>query len=424
MATSIWDGPLHAYGSMGNLQSPSGVVAVPDPNDDSGPSLFYQGVGNPDSRFFYQKDKVQGYSGVVPAHLHSSTLVSVDQIPAALAANNIAAAQGVSTGVAMTLAAASLGVTVNVPLYTFSPGGALNSGTLVTAMALDFGFAFGNCTAGSTSIVVADSTQFRVGMPLVVGGVGNSGGTAPLLTNVTVLTDATHIAVANAPQATNTTAPIGAGNIWGPSENGYPTPTAALPYWARGPALFLDPRQAIARGVQIVGAAGGTGGNFLVSGYDVYGEPMTQLITVAAGSNTVYSLKAFKYIASVVPQFTDTGHNYTVGTSDVFGFNLFTGTWEYTNVAWAGTFTTAATGWLAGVATSPSTNVLGDVRGTLQVSTNGGGSPISGGSASNGSLSSLAMTGRRLFIEQDLSVNQTLTAGVINAASAYGVTQV
>lgn len=421
----IFDGPVHVYGNMGNLQQPAGTVVEPDPNGQRAPSLFFMGEAIPDIRLFYPKDKVPGYTGVVPSHFHMPTIESISQIPSALAANNIAAAQTVTSGTAMTLASASLGVTLAVPIVPFS--NSYNGATVVTtALALDFGFAFGSCTANSATITVADSSLFSVGMPLVIGGVGNSGGTIPLLTQVaTIPTGGTTITViaSAVPLATNATAPIGTGNIWGPSENGWPVPTAASPYLATGSLLSLDPRQAISRGVRVVGVSGGTGGNFLVSGYDIYGQPVTQLVTVAAGASTGWSTKCFAYIVSVVPQFTDGSHNYTVGTSDVFEFVTRSDLWEYTGVVWDGTPMATATGWVAGVQTSPATNLTGDVRGTIQVSTNGGGTGLTG-SASNGSVVSLAMSGRRMFMAQDIPVTQMIRGFVTNPVTIYGVTQV
>ena len=426
MATSKIDGPFHVYGDMAQILTPlTGVVIVPDPNPESGPSLFFMGEGFEDVRFFYPKDKVTGYTGAVASHYHLPTVLSANAIPATVQTNNIAAAQNAVSGTAMTLAAAATGITLNVPISPIPGiGSALNGNPVVNAaIALDFGFAFGNCTSGQAQITVADSTQFILGMPLVIGAVGNSGGTACLLTNCATIVDATHITVGpNLPAATNATAPIGTGNLWGPSEIGFPVPTAALPYQARGPGLFFDPAQGITRGVQIAGVGGGAGGTFLVSGWDIYAEPMTDLVTVAAGASTGWTTKAFKYIGSVVPQFSD-AHNYTVGTSDVFGFAARSLIWELTTSAFGGVVVPTSAGWTAAVATSPATNLTGDVRGTLQTSTNGAGSGFTGGAASNGTIVSLAMSGRRLFMEQDIAMIDSIRGTITNPASVYGVTQ-
>lgn len=436
MSTSIWNGPLHSYGDMGNLIDANGNVIVPDPNSDAGPDLAFQGNGIPDFRYFYAKDKVQGYVGTVPAHYHVPTLIAINQIPGTVQTNNIAAAQTVTNGTAMTLAAASTAtltgaIVTAVPISTLPPlGGALNSGTIVNVMAMDFGFAFGTVVAGQASVTVADSTLFTVGMPLVIAGVGSSvAGAVPLLTQVASIPTATTITLISTalPAVSLNPAAIGTGNIWGPSENGFPLPTAALPYLAKGPAAFLDDRQTVNRCVQVAGTnAGCTGGNFLVTGYDIYGVLMTQLITVAAGVATTFSTKCFKYILSVVPQFTDTtaGHTYTVGTGDVFSFCARSDVWEFTGAAFGGVTVPTATGWTAAVTTSPATNVTGDVRGTIQSGTNGAGTGFTGGAATNGTVSALAMSGKRLFMTQDIQLYNALRGVITNPTTFYGVAQV
>lgn len=126
---------------------------------------------------------------------------------------------------------------------------------------------------------------------------------------------------------------------------------------------FYDVTTMLARGISITGVAAGAGGNFLVEGWDIYGYPMSQQITVAAGVNTVDSLKAFGFIGSVTPLFTD-AQNYSVGTADLIGFNLYTSAFQDVSISYNSAAITAATGYTAGVTTSPSTKLLGDVRGT------------------------------------------------------------
>ena len=425
MAASNTDGPVYTFGDLAKLTAAFGGV-VPDPNPDAGPSLTYQADGFIDPRFWFAKDKVQGYTGSVPGHLDLPFIQSARGVPAALASNNIAAAQVVTTGVAMTLASASVGVTLNVPIHTFAAW--INSGAVVTAaIALDFGFAFGNCTSGSTTIPVADGRNFAIGMPLVIGGVGNSGGTASLLTIVTAVVASAGtntITVANAPLATNATAPIGFGDIWtlqGP--NLVSTPLAAQPWIAKGTSLVFDARQGIARGVQIVGTVSATGGTFTVRGYDIWGVPMSQTITVAAGASTGWSTKCFKYISSVTPNFTDATHNYTVGTSDVFDFHYRNVRWEDTDVSWAGTYVTNSTGWVGADTTAIATALTNDTCGTTQVSASGGGSPVTGAAASNGTVSSLAMSGRWLAMGQFLAINDVLRATADDQTALFGSIQ-
>lgn len=436
MAASIIDGPFLTYGPTAAILASVFGSAVGDPNTDAGPDISYQGMGVLDPRFYFQKDKITGFAGSAPAHYASNYFRSVGQIPAALAAANIVPAAPPATGVAMTLAAASVGVSVNIPIVPFTQGGINQlpiAGAVTTAaLALDFGFAFGNCTSGNAVVTVSDSLLFPVGCPVVIAGVGNAGGTAPLLTNViatSTQTAATQtITLATAPLATNATAAIATGNIWGPrptsSTNAFATPTAALPFFAAGVGLFLDARQTIARGVQITGVASGTGGNFTVAGWDIYGVPMTETITLGAGVNTVYGKKAFKYIASVTPAFTDGTHNVTVGTNDVFGFAYRSGLYEDMLIAWAGAqFVTSTAAWTGPLGlNTASTATTADVRGTIQTGSAGGaGANI--GTASNGTISSLAMSGRRLSIQQNMSGVQAALSGPSNFSTMFGVTQ-
>lgn len=421
MATSIFDGPLHVPGTMQAFLAAYFGSPVADPNSDAGPSLFYQGTGILDPRLVYLKDKVQGYTGVVQSFTAQSQYRSIGQIPAAIGTANVAAAANVVSGTAMTLAAASTGITLNVPIRPFS--NSLNGAVPVTAaIALDFGFAFGNCTAASASITVADSAAFTPGMPLVIGGVGNGAGTIPLLTQVATIVDATHITViaAAVPAATNATAPIGTGDLWGPSPNGFPMPQAACPFVAAGPGLFLDGRQGVTRALSITGAAASVGGTFTARGWDIYGQPMSETITVGAAT-IGYGKKCFKYVGSVTPNFTD-AHNYSVGTSDVFGFALRSGLWEEAQVAWAGTMMTTNTGWLVFDGTSPATPTTGDVRGVIQISTGGGGTGITA-SASNGTVVNLAMSGRRLEMRQVISPVAMFLATPAAPQTLTGVTQ-
>lgn len=173
-------------------------------------------------------------------------------------------------------------------------------------------------------------------------------------------------------------------------------------FGSSGTVQLWNPATLLSRAVSVTGSTSGTGGDFLVSGYDVYGYPMTETITCGAGANTVNGKKAFKYIASVVPQFTD-AHNYSVGTTDIFGLPIYSATWTKgatidVSIAWDGTVITASTGYTAGVTTT-ATSTTGDVRGTYAVQ-----------SASDGS--------KNLVITQSPTL-----ANIASATGLFGVTQ-
>lgn len=391
MTTTLNSGPLVIAGNMMDSVNGSPQIEYPD----AGPSLFYQGVGFPDVRFGPINKDYSGNVAVCPSMAVVQDVLSVDAIPATLGTAKIAALANVSTGVAMTLAAASAGISVAIPFQVFG-------GAIITAnIALDFGFDTLNCTSGTASVVVADSTIYTAGMPVIVAGVGNSGGTIPLITYIKSITDLTHIVLNTAPLATNSAARVGTGNAWGIPQNKPPfVSTAALPYLEQGFALMYDGRQGISRGVSITGVTSGTGGNFTVVGYDVYGRLQTEVIAVASGVNTVNSKKTYKYIQSVTPTFTD-AHNYSVGTSDIYGFAVRADRFEQTLIYYAGALITASTGFTTSDKAT-ATTTTGDPRGTYALQ-----------SASNG-------TNRLTIYQMPGLIN--IRSSPVNPTKLYGVT--
>jgi len=106
---------------------------------------------------------------------------------------------------------------------------------------------------------------------------------------------------------------------------------------------------------------------FTVSGYDYYGQAMTEVITVVTAATAVTGLKAFYQVSGVTISGSATA--VVVGTSDVLGIPV-----RVTNVAYvasvksnsalaqdAGTFVAADT--------ATATNATGDVRGTYTPAT-------------------------------------------------------
>lgn len=131
---------------------------------------------------------------------------------------------------------------------------------------------------------------------------------------------------------------------------------------------LFDPTTMLARAVSVTGVSGGSGGVFTVRGYDVYGVPMAEEITAAAGAATTNGKKAFKFVASVTPGFSDT-HNYSVGTADVYGLPLRADSYGYVNATFNNSPVTSPT-FLAGVETT-GTATSGDVRGTIVATSDG-----------------------------------------------------
>lgn len=442
MAATALDGALIVYGDLANI--PAGLLTTegaPDPNPDAGPSLFFQGDGIVDPRIIYSKDKVLGWRGSVQSHKDMSVLETVRAIPIALSSTAISAAVAVASGTAMTLPTSNaLGFNINVPVRQYSP--VLLGGPVVNALALDFGFTYGTAVSGSTSMVVANALDFTVGMPLVCAPISGSG--TPLLTLVTAITLSTNTLTLLVAPTFSATVAIGTGDIWGPNEiePGFQVPQAAMPFIARGPGLFLDARQGVARCVSITSGSAATGGNFLISGMDIYGQPMSQLLDVAAASTTYYTTKCFKYITSIVPQFSDSGsnHTYSVGTGDVFGFAYRSKFFEDMTIFWNGQLVTGGTlvstgaiptGYVAAVDTIPPTTSTGDVRGSFQASTAGAGTSYGNGvtnwvnTPSAGSLTGLVLGGGpRLEIMQRIPAVQAILATQTAPYYLFGQTQV
>ena len=268
---------------------------------------------------------------------------------------------------------------------------------------------------------VPDSTLFKNGGWYVIGGVGNAAKTASLVTQVQSIVNATTITVLPAPAVALVNAPIGNGNIHGtgltpPATQFGPSAVqanAAQPYVAAGFMLPFDPTQATARNISVKASTAVSGtAAIIVTGYDIYGMAMSELIT-ASGTTTIFGKKAFKYVAAITPQQTQTA-SFTIGIGDTFGFHTRTDKWEYTGASYNGVPSTNNAGFTAAVV-SPATNTSGDVRGTLQLSANGALGTSALNVASNGTS--------RLFMNQDIPLWNMINASPNNPAPLFGPTQ-
>ncbi len=128
-----------------------------------------------------------------------------------------------------------------------------------------------------------------------------------------------------------------------------------------------NPATAITRAISLTSAGNLSAGTFTVRGYDVYGYPLTAT-RAGPNANTVNTLKAFKYIASVTPN-TTSATTVSIGTADIFGVPLRADAFGYLTIFWDNTLITASTGFVAAVTTDPSTALIGDVRGTYATTT-------------------------------------------------------
>lgn len=195
-------------------------------------------------------------------------------------------------------------------------------------------------TAATGNIAAAHAAASGVALPLVsVTGAG-----------ITVMATPANV------KGGNTTIPAGNLAIDGvPSYQIFGTSSG----FASG---FYLASQGLARCVSVTANAGATGGVVRVRGADIYGVPLTEDITAVAAS-TVNGKKAFKFVFSATPAFTDAGHTYAVGTTDIFGLGL-RATVFADLLAYFDSVLLAKATFTAAVATT-ATATTGDVRGTI-----------------------------------------------------------
>ncbi len=132
-----------------------------------------------------------------------------------------------------------------------------------------------------------------------------------------------------------------------------------------------DPTTMLSRNIRIVTAGGSDAAAvYNIVGYDVYGYPMHETMT-GPNATTGSGKKAFKFITSITPVGTIASTSTTVGTGDVIGLPILTTRYPYLSIFWNSALVTAATGFVAADATTPSATT-GDVRGTyaLQAASN------------------------------------------------------
>jgi len=121
------------------------------------------------------------------------------------------------------------------------------------------------------------------------------------------------------------------------------------------------------RAVSIFLTTGGAARTYTVSGYDYYGQPMTENITTIA-AQTVSGNKAFYQVASVVGAGGGSTTAVTVGTTDKLGLPLRVFDAGYlVRIGWNNTVANDSGGnssFTAADMTTPATSTTGDVRGT------------------------------------------------------------
>ena len=364
MAVSAFAGPVIAFG-----QSPFTPLEY---NPDLAPSMFFGGVAILDPRAPYTYLPGESQSQVDYGFAGSDNVTTIQAVPYTASTSAIvASANPTSTSLALVSAnSATTGVYVT-PSVARADTGAVDTGVNGAGLvALDaFTSVTASCTNGVLTITANTAMPVAPGMALIsASGAISSGQLSGTIILSQITGGSSGTGTAGTYQLSNSSLTFASGTVTFAT----PNPTyCVVPFGTTqsgGIAIAMwNPQTLIARAVSITAAAAATATLATVSGYDVYGYPMVENITVTAGSTT-NGKKAFKYIRSVVLNATDTTHAYSVGTQSVFGLPLHSDTFGDLTVNSAAsytalTLTTAATGYVNGDNTVP-TATTGDVRGT------------------------------------------------------------
>lgn len=423
MADTNFRGPVN---SMGALEVDAATASV-QPMD--GPSLFYQGNASPDIRSApFAKDSFR--PGQQAAFVSGMSVWSCDNIPQKGTTTALAAAQVGTAALAVALATVAVGGTASVAALTVGvPIIPLGTTVVTYVIALDFGFTTGTTVANSTTVTVVDNTVFHQGQWLIVGGAGNSAGTRSLVTQVQAIATANLTTITISPAAatgiSNTC--IGQGNLFAsgllpPGTQFGPAAASASAHsfggaFSAGLARVMNPRETLARNISLTGATSVASYSCIVSGWDVWGNPMTELISMT--TTTVVGKKAFKYIGSITSGTTTPSGTQTVafGLGDTFGYPFRVDEWDQTEVTWNGSYASNFNGF-SGAVITPASSTTGDVRGTIQLST----AIITGALTTAVSVNATNGTGR-MTILQNIGVWNQMYGNPVNPVPMFGVAQ-
>jgi hypothetical protein len=182
-----------------------------------------------------------------------------------------------------------------------------------------------------------------------------------------------------------------------------------------------DPTKAITRAL-VVSFSSGTGtGAMTINGRDLYGFKLSQVVPESS-AGTFTTLKAFKYISSIVSSGTLASTAIYVGVADVFGFPLRVDTPAYLTAWWGNStaanptaaiitaLSTTGGGTHNFAQTVTATSTTGDVRGTLTIT-----STFTAGGSS--------VTSNRLQVNISPSVSNLQLITTSNFSGLVGVAQ-
>jgi hypothetical protein len=380
MRTSL-NGPVVLFGN----DNPQQIA-----DTDSGPNVDYQSNALLDSRYVSQVTAAgEGAQAGILAWHNPVEAEVLSAIPQAASNTVLAAAQAPAALAFFTLASANAtGIAVNIPLIPF--GQAIQPGAqgLVNVIALDFGFAIGTTTTaaatanvltltgptpgGYTGTATYASRFFYPGQRILVPGAGNVAGTLPLSTVVLatdryaapgqVLAATGTVLMANPALAVATNVGIGTSD----QEYG----VAVKPVVKAGAIRVYDPAQMVARNVTLTAGSTTASGNAIVRGFDIYEQPMSEVIPIPTTATTNSGKKAFAYVSSVQVQAGGvTTGNVSVGTGTAIGIPVRVDLFEnlaifVNNVQIVGSAGSLPANLVTADQTPTATSSTGDVRGT------------------------------------------------------------
>ena len=370
MSNTTFSGPMIVFGQ--NPSSPS------DYNPDiGGSSLFYAGAGFLDPRLTYTYLPGESQSALDFGWLGFDNITTLSAVPYSAAAAAIVASAN-PTSATLSLVTTSSSTT---GVYYSTSFVRADTGATDTVLALDAYASVTGTVANGVLTVTASSSQMPIGPGMVIlttSGTVSQGTALGSQIIAQLTTTGTYSSVSQGTTGTyqltgNLTATSGTVTL------AYQTPSqCVVPNNAQTPSQGnWSPQALLGRAVSITAASGATYTTASVNGYDIYGYPMSENITITAGS-AVNGKKAFKYIKSVVLSggTADTTHAYSVGTADVFGLPLRSDTFgdiivnNATSLV-ATTLITAATNYLPADRTTPSATTA-DVRGTFAATSSSG----------------------------------------------------
>lgn len=364
MSITALSGPIVAFG-----QSPLTPIEY---NPNLAPSMFWGGVSLLDPRLPFTYLAGEAQSAPDFAWLGADNITTLSAVPYTKATAAIVASAN-PTGATLALVSAN-SATTGVYLtttFTRSDTGQIDTNASVGLVALDaYTSVTGSITGGVLTVTANTAAPITPGMVIITAANITAG--AIQTGGITVLQQISGGSggqgVAGTYAIANTSLVSTSGTITLALPN---VLSCAVPFGAPYSMFMWNPQALIGRAVAVTAAAGATYATATVSGYDIYGYPLVEALTISAGAQ-VSGKKAFRYIKSVVLSggSADTTHAYSVDTTDVIGLPLRSDNFGDITVNYAASLTavtgiTAATNYVVSDRTSPATTTTGDVRGTF-----------------------------------------------------------